>query len=118
MPELGVAWEDVDDRHNSRELPRVGATAVKVGSDKLDRSRRLVSAPGPVEGEGGVGVVGVADPHVVDGLGVVQLLDVGVVRQPGLVPVVDPVEVGCVVESGVSCEIFWLYCICVIFKLT
>lgn len=46
------------------------------------------------------------DAHVVDGLGVVQLLGVGVVREPRVVPVVDPVEVGRVVEPVVPCEKF------------
>jgi len=54
-----------------------------------------------VEGEGGVGVVGVADPHVVDGLGVLQALLHRVVREPDLVPLVDAVEVGGVVQPHV-----------------
>jgi hypothetical protein len=57
-----------------------------------------------VEGEGGVGIIGVADPDVVDGLGVLQPLLDGVVRQPDLVPLVDAVEVGGVVQAHVA---FW-----------
>ena len=50
----------------------------------------------------------IPDAHVINSLGVVQLVKVGAVRQPGGVPVVDPVEVGRVVESGVSCEFFFI----------
>ena len=57
-----------------------------------------------MEREGGIGVVEVSDPHVVDGLGIVQLLEVGVIRQPGFVPVIDPVEVRRVVQSVVACK--------------
>lgn len=57
-----------------------------------------------MEGERGVGVVEVSDPDVVDGLGVVQLLQVRVVRQPRLVPVVDAVEVARVVQAVVAWE--------------
>ena len=55
-----------------------------------------------MEGEGGVGVVEVADAHVVDGLGVVQLKDVRVVREPSLVPIVDAIEIGGVIEAFVA----------------
>ncbi len=56
-----------------------------------------------MEGERGVRVVGVSDPDVVDCLGVVELLQVGVVRQPAGVPVVDAVKVGRVVQPVVAC---------------
>ncbi len=55
-----------------------------------------------MEGEGSVGVVGVAYSDVVDGLGVLQTLLDCVVRQPDLVPLVDPVEVGGVVQAHVA----------------
>lgn len=55
-----------------------------------------------MERECGVGVVEISDPDVVDRLGVVELLEVGVVGEPGLVPVVDAVKVGRVVEAGVA----------------
>jgi hypothetical protein len=55
-----------------------------------------------VEGEGSICVIGVADPDVVDGLGVLQPLLDGVVRQPDLVPLVDAVEVGGVVQTHVA----------------
>ncbi len=56
-----------------------------------------------MERERGVRVVGVSDPDVVDCLGVVELLQVGVVRQPAGVPVVDAVKVGRVVQPVVAC---------------
>jgi hypothetical protein len=55
-----------------------------------------------VEGEGSVGIIGVADPDVVDGLGVLQPLLHSVVRQPDLVPLVDAVEVRGVVQAHVA----------------
>ncbi len=55
-----------------------------------------------MEGEGSVGIIGVADPDVIDGLGVLQPLLHSVVRQPDLVPLVDPVEVGGVVQAHVA----------------
>jgi hypothetical protein len=55
-----------------------------------------------VEGEGSVGIVGVADSDVVDGLGVLQPLLDSIVRQPDLVPLVDPVEVGGVVQAHIA----------------
>ncbi len=54
-----------------------------------------------VEGEGSVGIVGVSDSDVIDGLGVLQPLLDCIVRQPDLVPLVDPVEVGGVVQAHV-----------------
>jgi hypothetical protein len=55
-----------------------------------------------VEGEGSICVIGVADPDVVDCLGVLQPLLHSVVRQPDLVPLVDPVEVRGVVQAHVA----------------
>jgi hypothetical protein len=55
-----------------------------------------------VEGEGSVGVIGVADPDVIDGLGVLQPLLDGIVRQPDLVPLVDAVEVRGVVQAHIA----------------
>ena len=55
-----------------------------------------------MEGEGGVGVVGVANSHIVDGLRVLQPLLHRVVGQPDLVPLVDAVEVRGVVEAHVA----------------
>lgn len=56
-----------------------------------------------MKGEGGVGVVEVADPHVIHRLGVMQLLQMGIVRQPLRVPVVDAVEIASVVEAIGAC---------------
>ena len=63
--------------------------------------RKLVKeiTSGPVKGEGGVRVVLVTNSNVVDCLGVVELLHVRIVGQPGRVPVVDAVEIRGVIRT-------------------
>ena len=73
MPETGVAGVDVNDGYDGRHFPSVASATVEVGSSELDGARIFVGATGAMEGEGGIGVVEVADADVVDGLGVVEL---------------------------------------------
>ena len=71
MPETGVAGVDVNDGYNGCHFPSVTSTTVKVWSGELDRSRIFVGTPGAMKGEGGIGIIEVADANVVDSLGVV-----------------------------------------------
>ena len=72
MSELRHPGVNISNRHAGSKLPHVGAAAVKVRPGVLHRARILVSTRGAVEGEGGVGVVGVADPNIVNCLRVLQ----------------------------------------------
>lgn len=95
MPELGVAWVNVSNRHDRGNEPLVRAATVKVGSGPFHRSRYFISARRAVEGERFIGVVGVSNLYLVRRLGIVP--PVYLVRQPQLVPFIDLVEVGRVV---------------------